>query len=179
MNAFISQDQSHQFQYTDIILTIKPEFTEPIRTQKKNHEYWKYLIQPTVTQFWLYETEPVKKIRYIITIGPIQTPGQGSDAFDKGLKESKFGYPILALDQLNNPLNKKDMKCLIGLSPPLWYEYASAELLCRYPVNMMHWIFEKEMWSSTPSPYLWRHLKGRTINDHAIPKNNKKIISQP
>ena len=115
-----------EFQYTDIILAIKPEFAEAIHTQKKNYEYRKYLIQPTVTQFWLYETEPIKKIRYVITVGLVKTPGevndplgQGNDDFNKGLKKSKFGYPILALDQLNNPLNEKDMKRLIGLSPPL------------------------------------------------------------
>ena len=59
-----------------------------------------------VTRFWLYETEPIKKIWYVITIGPVKTPGQvndptdkGNDNFDKGLKKSKFGYSIIAMDQ--------------------------------------------------------------------------------
>jgi len=45
--------------HTDIVLAIKPEFAEAIRTKKKNHEYRKYKIEPTVIRFWLYETEPV------------------------------------------------------------------------------------------------------------------------
>ena len=79
---------------TDIILAIKPEFVEAIRTQEKNHEYRKYEIKPTVTRFWLYKTEPINAIRYVINVGPIKIPGQvqdptglGNDDFDKGLKK--------------------------------------------------------------------------------------------
>ena len=92
---------------TDIVLAIKPEFVEAIRTQEKNYEYRKYEIKPTVTRFWLYETEPINAIRYVINVGPVKTPGQvqdpsglGNDDFDKGLKESKYGFPILEMRQL-------------------------------------------------------------------------------
>ena len=139
------------YQYTDIILAIKPQFAEAIRSQEKNHEYRKYQVRSTVIRFWLYETDPVNAIRYVITVGSPRTPGQvndpsglGNDDFDKGLKKSKFGYPILTMDRLNKPILQKDMKRLIGQTPPLRYEYASAELLNRYPANTMHRIFEKK-----------------------------------
>ena len=138
------------YQYTNIILTIKPQFAEMIRSQEKNHEYRKYRVRSTVTQFWLYETDPVNAIRYV-TVGSPKTPGQvndpsglGNDDFDKGLKKSKFGYPILTMDRLNKPISQKDMKRLISQPPPLRYEYASAKLLSRYSANRMHRIFEKK-----------------------------------
>ena len=70
--------------------------------------------------------------------------GLGNDDFNKGLKKSKFGYPILTMDRLNKPISQKDMKRLIGQPPLLRYEYASAELLHQYPASTMHRIFEKK-----------------------------------
>ena len=64
--------------------------------------------------------------------------GLGNDNFDKGLKKSKFSYPILAMDRLNKPILHKDMKRLISQPPPLQYEYALADLLNRYSANTMH-----------------------------------------
>ena len=78
-------------------------------------------------QFWLYKTDPVNAVRYVITVGPTKTPeqvnGLGNDDFDKGLKKSKFSYPILAINRLNKPISHKDMKKLIGQPPPLQYKY--------------------------------------------------------
>jgi len=114
----------YQSVYTDIVLAIKPEFAEAICT-KKDHKYQKYKIEPTVTRFWLYKTEPVNAIQYVISIGSTKTPGQVQDSsglendnFDKGLKESKYGYPIYGMWQLKEPLPGPLMKELIGISPP-------------------------------------------------------------
>ena len=97
----------YQSVHTDIVLAIKPEFAEAIRTKKKNHEYQKYKIEPTVIRFWLYETEPVNAIQYVISVGSIKTPGQvqdstglGNDDFDKGFKNSKSLTP----KQYSNPI---------------------------------------------------------------------------
>ena len=64
---------------TDIVLAIKPKFAEAIHTQEKNHEYQKYEIESTVTRFWLYETEAVNAIQYVISVGPAKTPGEVQD----------------------------------------------------------------------------------------------------
>jgi len=148
----------NHFLETDIILAIKPEFVEAIRTQEKNHEYRKYEIKPTVTRFWLYETEPINAIRYVINVGPIKIPGQvqdptglGNDDFDKGLKKSKYAYPILGMQQLGKPLSGLIMEKTIGIPPPHQYEYATAELLSHYPNETMKQIFYSQKLKSQNS----------------------------
>ncbi len=47
---------------TDVLLSIKPEFTKLISERKKNHEYRKYKLQDTVVRLWLYETAPTSAI---------------------------------------------------------------------------------------------------------------------
>ena len=146
---------------TDIVLAIKPEFVEAIRTQEKNYEYRKYEIKPTVTRFWLYETEPINAIRYVINVGPVKTPGQvqdpsglGNDDFDKGLKESKYGFPILEMQQLSEPLPGPLMEKSIGISPPHRYAYATTKLLLHHPDKTMKQIFySQKPISQTPTPF--------------------------
>ena len=48
--------------YSDVILCIKPEFTQLIAERKKNHEYRKYKLKETVVRLWLYETAPTSAI---------------------------------------------------------------------------------------------------------------------
>jgi len=98
--------------------------------------------------FWLYETESINTIQYVIKVGPIKTPGQvqdstglGNDDFNKGLKESKYGYPILEIHQLDKPLPGSLMKDLIGILPPYQFKYATIQLLLQYPETEMKQIF--------------------------------------
>ena len=151
---------TNQILETDIILAIKPEFAEAIRVQEKNHEYRKYEIKSTVTRFWLYETEPINAIRYIIKVGPVKTPGQvqdpsglGNDDFDKGLKESKYGFPILEMRQLNEPLSGLLMENNYGISPPHRYTYATIQLLHHYPDKNTKQIFYSQKHNSQIAPF--------------------------
>ena len=50
---------------TDVLLTIKPEFTKLIAEGKKNHEYRKYKLKESVARLWLYETAPTSAITYV------------------------------------------------------------------------------------------------------------------
>ena len=47
---------------TDVLLTIKPEFTKLIAERRKNHEYRKYRLKDSVVRLWLYETAPTSAI---------------------------------------------------------------------------------------------------------------------
>jgi len=140
--------------YTDIVLAIKPEFAKAICTKKKNHEYQKYKIEPTVTRFWLYETEPINAIQYVISIGSTKTPEQVQDStglenddFDKGLKES-YGYSIYRMWQLKEPLYGPLMKELIGISPPHWYKYTITKLISQHFIKSMRQIFCSQKFDS-------------------------------
>jgi hypothetical protein len=70
----------------------------------------------------------------MITSRP-KTPGQvcdpsgvGNDDFDHGLKKSKFGYPVLGLYRLSDPLKPDAMK-EFDLRPPQGLVYAPKSLV--------------------------------------------------
>ena len=48
--------------FTDVVLTIKPEFVKLLAARTKNHEYRKYKLRDTVERIWLYETAPTSAI---------------------------------------------------------------------------------------------------------------------
>ncbi|KAJ3526908.1 hypothetical protein NM688_g8199 [Phlebia brevispora] len=122
--------------YTDTILTIKPEFAGLIAKREKNHEFRKYELRETVKRLWLYETAPTSAITYVMETSRPKVPGQvkdpsgiGNDDFDKGLKKSKFGYPVVALYKLKTPLKPEEMKERFGIAPLQGYCYAPTKLV--------------------------------------------------
>jgi hypothetical protein len=48
--------------FTDVLLSIRPEFTDLIAKREKNHEYRVYKLRDTVVRIWLYTTAPVGAI---------------------------------------------------------------------------------------------------------------------
>ncbi|OBZ69459.1 hypothetical protein A0H81_10122 [Grifola frondosa] len=118
--------------YTDALLTIKPEFADLISKREKNYEYRKYQLRPTVERLWLYETAPTSALTYVITTDLPKTPGEvndstgvGNDDFDKGLKESKFGYPVKGLHRLKEPVTMADMETQFGIRAPQGFCFAT------------------------------------------------------
>ena len=177
--------QTTQFVYTDVILAIKPKFAEAIRIQEKNHEYRKYEIKPTVTRFWLYEIEPINAIQYVVDVGPTKTPGQvqdptglGNEDFDNGLKKSKFGYPILGMYQLNEPLSGSCMKDLIGISPPLQYEYATAELILRYDNTNLKQVFGHKR-ATVQAAFLIEEFRSEISTESLLATHTRQLAKHP
>ncbi|KAI9854266.1 MAG: hypothetical protein M1813_001306 [Trichoglossum hirsutum] len=131
---------------TDVILSIKPEFAELIAQRAKNYEYRKYKLAG-VERIWLYETAPTSKLTLVMTTthpkvpGEVQDPsGVGNDDFDEGKKVSKFGYPVLHLHKLKEPISIGDMK-RYGLSAPQGYVYAPTQLVEDFPLGEMIEVF--------------------------------------
>ncbi|CDO72591.1 hypothetical protein BN946_scf184985.g10 [Trametes cinnabarina] len=149
---------------TDVVLSIKPEFTKLISERKKNHEYRKYKLKESVDRLWLYETAPTSAIttgpgerpvvRYISTLplrpvlssdryddapegslcmsvpGEVNDPsGIGNDDFDKGLKQSKYGYPVTGLYRLKKPLTTSELKQRFDIAVPQGWRYATKRLV--------------------------------------------------
>ncbi|THH32897.1 hypothetical protein EUX98_g1266 [Antrodiella citrinella] len=103
--------------YTDTVMTIKPQFAEMIANREKNYEYRKYELRETVERLWLYETAPTSCITYVMETTRPKRPGEvndpsgvGNDDFDAGLKQSKFGYPVLGLYKLPTPISSTQLK---------------------------------------------------------------------
>ena len=54
--------------YSDVVLTIKPEFVKLLAARTKNHEYRKYKLREAVERLWLYETAPTMAITYVFSL---------------------------------------------------------------------------------------------------------------
>ncbi|KAJ5291707.1 hypothetical protein N7478_000958 [Penicillium angulare] len=127
---------------TDVLLAIKPEHLENIANRKKNHEYRKYRLRDGVTRIWFYETREGGAGRSAIThIAVIpeslrHTPGSvpeepfgiGNHDFNAGLKQSKYGYPVLELYELVRPVTLAEMKSQWGLNAPMGWQYVERQL---------------------------------------------------
>ncbi|CZR44156.1 uncharacterized protein FPRO_13937 [Fusarium proliferatum ET1] len=108
---------------TDVLLAIKPEHLANIISREKNHEYRNYRLKDGVLRLWLYETGSGggrSSSTHIAVIRPstrhepgsvpIEPFGIDNEDFNAGRKESKYGYPILELYELMNPVTLNEMK---------------------------------------------------------------------
>ncbi|KAJ3192730.1 hypothetical protein HDU67_005372 [Dinochytrium kinnereticum] len=126
----------------DVILPIKPEYVRLIVDRKKNYEYRKYKLRPTIERLWLYETAPISAIRYVMSTASPRRPGEvcdssgiGNDDFDAGLKESKYGYPVLAVSRLPDILTKKTLEAKFGIKSLQGFRYVPKDILEMYPID--------------------------------------------
>ncbi|KAJ4007602.1 hypothetical protein NW752_010268 [Fusarium irregulare] len=127
---------------TDILLAIRHEHLANIISREKNHEYRKYRLKDGVCRLWLYETADgggSSSITHIAVIPPNvrHEPGEvpnephgiGNEDFNAGVKESKFGYPILELYELVDPVTLNELKARWGFNgPPQGRQYVKTEL---------------------------------------------------
>ncbi|KAM7212501.1 hypothetical protein V8F06_012123 [Rhypophila decipiens] len=127
---------------TDVLIAIKAIHLANIVSQKKNHEYRKYRLHDKVVRLWLYETKEGGKGRVSITHiavipeGIRHTPGDvpaepfgiGNDDFNAGLKQSKYGYPVLGVYELVKPVTLDEMKSRWGMGAPMGWRYMGADL---------------------------------------------------
>ncbi|KAJ4128867.1 hypothetical protein NW768_007389 [Fusarium equiseti] len=127
---------------TDVLLAIKHEHLANIISRKKNHEYRKYRLKDGVCRLWFYETADgggSSSITHIAVIPPdirhepgevpTEPYGEGNEDFNAGVKVSKFGYPILELYELVNPVTLNEMKAHWGFNgAPQGRQYMKPEL---------------------------------------------------
>lgn len=133
---------------SDVVVYIKPEFIPAILDRSKNHEYRKYRLDRSVQRLWLFENAPTSAITTVLDIGFAKSPGEvndssgmGNDDFDKGLKQSKFGYPILAARRLKVPITRDIAVKHHGFDFPPSHFDAPSWLLSSYPLDSMQRIF--------------------------------------
>ncbi|KAK3953965.1 hypothetical protein QBC32DRAFT_337642 [Pseudoneurospora amorphoporcata] len=135
-------DEDHRIK-TDVLIAIKPTHLANIVSRKKNYEYRKYRLKDEVVRLWLYETKEGGKGRASIThiavipegvrhtpgTVPTEPPGIGNDEFNAGLKQSKFGYPVLEVYELVKPVTLAEMKSNWGMrGAPMGWQYVRAGL---------------------------------------------------
>lgn len=133
-------------------MSIRPEHMYNIATRMKNHEYRRYLLPPSVLYIWFYTTAPLSRIEYIARISHGKFPGEvpenggiGNEEFNAGNKESNYGYEILDLWRIKEPISLQ-----LAISEgylkgaPQKYCWVSPTLLQSYPLSQQdHIIIEK------------------------------------
>ena len=124
-------------------MSIKPEHMSNIASGAKNHEYRGYLLPRKIHRIWFYTTLPIKQITHVARISPGKIPGEvpedggiGNTDFNAGRKESKYGYEIIKLWLLKQPISL-EKAILEGFlkGPPQKYCWVPLSLLRRYPLD--------------------------------------------
>ncbi|KAM5349680.1 hypothetical protein ACJ41O_006185 [Fusarium nematophilum] len=114
---------------TDVLLAIKPEHLANIISRQKNHEYRKYRLQDGVSRLWLHIAVIPPSTRHEPGSVPTEPFGIDNVEFNAGLKESKYGYPILELYELVSPVSLGEMKSRWGMGgAPMGWRYVGADL---------------------------------------------------
>lgn len=113
-----------------IILSIRPFYSELILKKEKLYEFRNFKAKNFTTYFWVYESFPTKKLKYILKIKtPIVFPNvaegssYGVDRFNSGEMENKYAYEIEEIYMLENPLPMIFLKDNFNFTPPQAYTY--------------------------------------------------------
>ena len=74
--------------------------------------------------------------------GEVQdSSGFGNDDFDQGIMNAKFGYPILELWRLREPLTVAQLKERFGIALSQGWRYATQQLVDETPLQEMEKLF--------------------------------------
>src|SRR3979411_1752456 len=120
-----------------------------IWARSKNYEYRKYQLPSTTLRIWFYEINPINALTHVAAIGTVCTPGEvqdpsglGNEEFDAGLKESKFGYPILSLYALPQPLSASQLLKDHHFEVPHRYCPVPSSILASVPCDSLVKLFD-------------------------------------
>lgn len=111
----------------DVILPMRDPYMEQIIDGKKNYEFRKYYLKPSVKRIWFYRTAPHSSITHICEIqsartrnpgdAPLEEDGLGNAEFnrrDKDWNGYDFAYHMLAVYELRCPISLKEMRDKYG-----------------------------------------------------------------
>src|ERR1700677_2969508 len=131
---------------TDVALYIKPEFIPLILDKTKNHEFRKYRLNNSVKRLWLFENgiriTTVLTIEKALEVRKVEeNGGLGNKEFNKGLKESKFTYPIYRVYKIRDTITNKTMKDVFDHTLLTSHFDAPEWLTSNYSLSAMKMIF--------------------------------------
>ncbi|KAJ2901287.1 uncharacterized protein MKZ38_001996 [Zalerion maritima] len=131
----------------DIFISIHPEHVQSIAARTKNHEYRNYLLPSTISRLWVYTTAPVSSVEFIAEISTGKTPGQfpedggiGNSDFNRGTDLLGYGYEILSLWRLKQPITLSQLQAKKYLKgPPQKYCYVKRKVRDDYLTKSRSW----------------------------------------
>lgn len=113
-----------------IIFSIKPKYNKLIIEGKKIFEYRNYVPKDFNGYFWVYETLPIKRLKYLMKVDfPIAYPNKldgdsyGVRRFNDGEMGSKYAYKIKEVYLMKEPLELDFLKREFKFVPPQAYTY--------------------------------------------------------
>ena len=112
---------------TDVILPMQDPYMAQIIDGKKNYEFRKYCLKPSVKRIWFYRTAPHSSITHICETQPARTRKSGDTPLEEdGLGNAEynrrdkywdgydFAYHMLTVYELWKPISLKKMKGKYG-----------------------------------------------------------------
>lgn len=138
--------------HADIFMSIKPEHMANIASGAKNHEYRRYLLPSSIHYIWFYASAPISAIQYVARISRGKAPGEvpedgglGNMDFNAGKKQSKFGYEILALWKLGEPITLRQAISRGFLKgPPQKYTFVSKQVCGEWELERQTRVIERD-----------------------------------
>lgn len=122
----------------NILISIKPEYTNLIELKEKTFEFRNYLI-PNIKYMTIYESN-TSCIKYIMEVSkPICYPnkidedGIGNKEFNLG--SYKYAYPIVHLKKLEKPITLTEMRNKYNAFTPQKYVYMDKYPLLNKEIN--------------------------------------------
>lgn len=138
---------------TDIFMSIRPEHISNIASRLKTHEFRNYLLPASVQRIWFYTVAPNQRLQYVAEVSPGKAPGEidaadtgiGSQDFNKGLGEFGYGYEILHLYELVDPVMGLSLVMLkkngFVKGPPQKYQFVKQEMLDYFELDKQKKLF--------------------------------------
>ncbi|CZR52235.1 uncharacterized protein PAC_02112 [Phialocephala subalpina] len=112
---------------SDIFISIHPKHVTNIVNRTKNHEFRTWKFPDKVCRVWIYETVPIRALKYMAEISSAKKPGEilneggiGNAAFNaKPPESSNYAYEILRLYELADvmPINELKSKGWLKAGP--------------------------------------------------------------
>jgi predicted transcriptional regulator len=109
--------------YSDVILPMQDPYITQIVDGRKNYEFRKYRLRPSVKRIWFYRTAPHSSITHVCeTLSartrnsgdpPLEENGLGNAEFNTRHKDwdgYDFAYKMVTVCELRQPITLKEMK---------------------------------------------------------------------
>lgn len=115
----------------EILISIHSKYINLILEGKKNFEFRPFKLGDSSGKIimWVYETSPVKALKYKMTvknfITELNSPlkyNLGNNNFKDYISKGKFAYEILSLEELKFPISILEMKKM-GVTAPQNFSY--------------------------------------------------------
>ncbi len=116
----------------------------------KDHDFRGYRIPDNVSRMWIYEPDPIGRLKYMMAIGPAKQSGEISDLRGLGNREfnenphgGSYAYEILQVYELANPVRKARIISNGWFkAPPAKYNYVRPAVIDQLMANLTHSLFK-------------------------------------